>query len=240
MSKQKNLSGMKFNNLSVIKEVGKDKYNQVLWECVCECGNTKIARSYDLTSGRTKSCGCIQREASKNNGHKNGYDLTGRRFGNLTVIKRSESKYGNRMWECVCDCGNIIKASSSKLISGEYKSCGCMKKERLKPYQQGTHHMTNTRLYRIWNGMKNRCYVPSQTKYEQYGGRGITVCDEWKNSFENFYKWAMENGYRDDLSIDRIDGDGNYEPGNCRWADDSTQNKNRTFKRNQGKKDETN
>lgn len=146
-------------------------------------------------------------------------DLTGRKYGKLLVIcrKASNSK-GNSMWECKCDCGKITVVSSNRLRSGNTKSCGCTHGE--------SHGMANTRIYRIWQAIKNRCLNKNVKAYIYYGGRGITICEEWIKSFNAFYEWAISNGYADNLTIDRINVNGNYEPLNCRWVEMKTQNNN--------------
>lgn len=147
--------------------------------------------------------------------------MIGAKFERLEVISRAPSTRHGKRWLCSCKCGNSTIAYEAKLLSGTTKSCGCLLKEK-------RHGKSHTRLYRIWGGMKTRCYNPNSDHFKDYMGRGITICDEWRNSFEAFHDWAVANGYRDDLTIDRKDPNGNYEPSNCQWITTKEQNRNKT------------
>lgn len=144
-------------------------------------------------------------------------DLTGRRFGKLSVIAQAPSdSCGRTKWLCTCDCGNKKSVYAAALIGGATKSCGCSR-----------HGCRKTRLYTIWSDMQQRCENPKHVSYYLYGGRGVSICHEWRNSFLSFSDWALRNGYSESLTIDRKDSNGNYEPTNCRWATVSEQNSNR-------------
>lgn len=155
---------------------------------------------------------------------------TGTRYGKLVVLSRAEnyvSPKGGRLsqWRCKCDCGNETVVLGTNLRKGITKSCGCLRKTRASELCT-THGLSNRRLFNIWCGMKKRCYNQNHKFYAYYGGRGITVCDEWLHDFQAFWDWAMSNGYQDDLSIERANNSLGYTPENCRWATAKEQNRN--------------
>lgn len=160
-------------------------------------------------------------------------DLTGQRFGRLVVVERAGSDTkGNAMWKCQCDCGEVRVVNSRNLLSGNSKSCGCLKTDQVV-LRNIIHGKRKSRLYPIWKAMNERCRNPNVHNYHRYGGRGITVCEEWKTDFQAFYSWAMANGYDENApvgkcTIDRIDNDKGYSPDNCRWVDTKTQNNNKS------------
>ena len=215
--------GETHNNLTILDyhKIGKGYY-----VCKCTCGNIKEIRCDHILNGRISSCGCKAH-------HECYRDLSGKRFGRLVVINKAYKNGYDVFWNCKCDCGKDAVVLAGNLTRGITKSCGCYKQEQiLKALTK--HGCTNTRLYRIYEGMKGRCYNKNEPAYKNYGGRGIKICEEWlhkEKGFETFKNWAINNGYSDELSIDRIDVNGNYEPSNCRWADVKTQSNNKRTSR---------
>ena len=176
---------------------------------------------------------------------RNRKNLIGQTFGRLTVIaegktRETKSKRKQYYWVCQCNCGSQPKEiNQNSLLTGDIVSCGCYRSEHKSEYGF-KHGMSNTRIYNIWSGIIQRCCNPNAHNYARYGGRGITICQDWLNSFVSFYKWAMGNGYADNLTIDRIDLDGDYSPSNCRWITQAEQNRNtsriRWIEKNDGTK----
>lgn len=152
-------------------------------------------------------------------------DLTGKRFGYLTVLSIKENGKKRRSWLCECACGNKLVLGEKWILGSPTrrpnKSCGCKQKK------QSGYSMTQPRLFNLWHGMKQRCYRIENENYDRYGGQGVTVCREWQDNFEPFLKWAQDNGYKEDLTLDRIDSQGPYSPDNCRWVDYYTQEQNK-------------
>jgi len=233
------ITGQKFNFLTAVKFVeiryteGGNHANQ-FWLFRCDCGKEVILRKSSVTKGAVKSCGCKKGElvAKHHTTHgelSNLNDITGNKYNYLTAIKYVKTiKYGKRnsqLWLFKCDCGKEVVIIKNNVILGVTKSCGCQR-NRLAGASNITHGDARTRLYNIWGNMLYRCENENCSGFEKYGGRGIKVCEEW-HKYLNFKKWALSHGYSENLSIDRIDNDGNYEPSNCRWVTMADQNRNR-------------
>ena len=157
----------------------------------------------------------------------NFIDMSGKTYGDLKVISLHEIRNKKTIWLCECKCGKLFVTDGWKVRNGKTKSCGCLSRE-LFIKRATKHGMSESRIYHTHRGMLARCYNKNSVEYHNYGGRGIIVCDEWrgKEGFEEFLKWSLENGYKENLSIDRINVNGNYEPQNCRWATQKEQGNN--------------
>ena len=233
------LTGQRFGRLVVIQK-GKPHITSggayiATWICKCDCGNYTTVQAPKLRKGHTTSCGCLIKE---NKGHAYE-DLVGQKFNRLTVIKfipPSERTVRGYNWLCQCECGKMIKANANKLKSGMQQSCGCLKEEM--KYNIGNvnkkYKYSNKRLYGVYKAMLNRCYNPNGREYKNYGGRGITVCDEWlgEYGYDAFAEWAISTGYDinaeyGDCTIDRNDVNKGYSPDNCSWKTNKQQQSNR-------------
>lgn len=153
-------------------------------------------------------------------------NLVGQKFGRLTVIDRFHTNKHHTMWLCECDCGNQCVVQGTSLKRGNTTSCGCYKRENAQKLYSSVRQ-NDKRLYAVWNGIKQRCRNKNNLSYHNYGGRGINICDEWADSYEAFYNWAVSAGYKKGLEIDRIDNDGDYCPSNCRFSDHTLQANNK-------------
>jgi hypothetical protein len=185
---------------------------------ICDCGNELDVNLRSLTLNWKKSCGCKRDENKK---RINANDLIGEKFNKLTVIKEVLPRSKDRYFLCQCDCGNLTEVAMRHLKNSAMKGCGCQ-----RGISNFKHGYGGNRIYGIWKKMRERCYSPTNHAYLYYGGRGIKVCEEWNNPI-NFVNWALLNGYNKNLTIDRINNNGNYEPSNCRWVTMVVQSNNR-------------
>ncbi len=219
LSRYEDLSGKKFDRLTVIKQDGEDRHGIRLWLCLCDCGNTTTVRIYRTNRGQ--SCGCKKHEYNAKR-HK---DLLGMRFGRLAVqaLETVRDKFGRCNWSCLCDCGKVVSVSSSNLVIGHTRSCGCLLSQ-VRGDANRTHGCSGKRIteYNTWKHIHQRCNNPKNNAYRYYGGLGVTVSPLWqgKYGFETFLKDVGPKPEPKELySADRWPNpSGNYEPSNFRWA----------------------
>lgn len=228
------LTGERYGKLTVLREgehiIQKGTNKKVRhWVCLCDCGNETVVRHGNLRNGSIKSCGC---------GQNIRQDFIGRKYGRLTIVAEAEdirfsSVSVKRVFVCRCECGNVLEVRYDAMASGNTKSCGCYKREQTiasNIKNKTTHGLNHHPLYSTWDSMNRRCYNKNTKNFEHYGGRGIYVCDEWRDDPTEFIRWAVEETEWCEgcgLSLDRIDVNGNYEPSNCRFTNGSIQAINR-------------
>ena len=208
--KNTSIKGVRSGSLVAIKYSGR-KHNRSVWLCKCDCGNECFSYYTEINKGTKKYCSsnCLCRN-----------DLRYKQFGDLTVIG-FERKSSKRLWRCKCVCGKEKLYRTNQLTKNNITNCGCKRPILVK------HGYYYHPLYKIWNGMKKRCYYKNSDSYKYYGARGIEVCNEWKSNPEVFIKWALQNGWKEGFSIERIDVDKNYEPSNVKWIPLSRQSRNK-------------
>lgn len=217
--KVQDISGQRFGRL-LIQHQERTRSGKSAWRCLCDCGNTVQRTKAVLQSPAEASCGCAPRRKRSVRRVYKSEDLTGKVFGRLTVKGRVTLAPGERgpFWLCLCGCGKECKVRAGNLKSGSTRSCGCLAKEFTT-----SHGKRNTRTWHVWAQLIQRCTNPNNKGYKNYGARGITVHPRWRD-FSNFL--ADMGEAPEGLSIERVNNDGNYEPGNCEWATKLTQARN--------------
>ena len=219
MVKYYDLTGKRYGRWFV-SSYSKTVNNRKYWLCRCDCGETRDVSGKSLRNGSSKSCGCSRLLRRSHN----FVDISGLKFGRLTVIAYiGRDDRNHATWSAKCECGNSINVTGTHLRSGNTKSCGCNRIEMAIKATK-THGMSNSPTYATWKSIKRRCLNKNTADYKNYGGRGIKVCDRWLNSFKDFLSDMGEKPER--LSIERINGNGNYELSNCKWATRTEQNNN--------------
>lgn len=231
------MTGQQFGYLKV-NSYSHTENKRAFWNCTCVCGKEIVCKGKLLRNGHIKSCGCMKNKMVSD---AKIDDMKGRKIGRLYFKEYVGLFSHHALWLCKCDCGKecIVKASSVK--SGTTSSCGCLAHDILME-RNCKHNCVYLPIYKCYHNMISRCTNKNTTHYKDYGGRGIKICDEWLDKdfgFKNFYDWAMKNGYNEELTIDRIDFNGNYEPNNCRWAtikQQANNKRNNVFVEYDGKK----
>lgn len=207
------LTGQKFHRLTVLERAGAE-HKKILWRCKCDCGNETVVYGSGLKNAKVKSCGCLRTECKE--------DLLGQRFERLLVVAAAPNKGEVTRWLCRCDCGSEKIITSRALKTGNTKSCGCLRAEMMT-----THGLIDHPLYSVYKGIVGRCYQKSNVAFHNYGGRGIHMCDSWKNDPKAFIEWALSAGWSPGLTIDRVDNDDSYGPDNCKISTMKEQARNR-------------
>ena len=213
--------GKHFNMVTVLRineDIPHGCHKEINYVCKCDCGKEFNCKKSEIKYETKYSCGCRNRLK---------YELAGKRFGKLVVIKSlGLNKHKEMKWLCKCDCGKESAVTSYCLRNGSTKSCGCLK--NFKNMNKNVNKPHYKKIHNCYVNMETRCFNKKSKSYDRYGERGITICEEWNKNFSAFYDWCMENGFEENLTLDRIDNDKGYEPQNCRWTTNKVQSNNRS------------